>query len=125
MTIKKKKLVIEEEFASMSPAEMEAMLNEVWAEDNDRKDDPLELEDNLAFQLKPLSLGMHKIFKKPENIKNPKEYIDPPSECSICKKSFLTEKYFIEGKLASSTGFLNMCEACFLKHGAGFGKDRG
>ena len=118
----KKDTTDERKVSFISDDEFEAFLK---SEHKDGNDDLLELDDNLALQVKSPFLELHKIFLKPEDVKCPKEYVDPPSECGICKKNLKTEKYFIEGRVTIAHDILPICESCFLEYGVGIGKDRG
>lgn len=48
-------------------------------------------------------------------------YVDPPSECDLCKCSLAKEKYMVDGKVRNSHVWANMCSDCAVFCGDGIG----
>lgn len=57
--------------------------------------------------------------------KNEVYFTPPPTNCDLCRKSFESEKYMIDGAVKGIGGWACMCEACFLGQGKSIGEGFG
>jgi hypothetical protein len=48
-------------------------------------------------------------------------YISPPVQCHICGIHLATQKYFVDGRRKSNSGWACMCPDCFSEHGESVG----
>ena len=60
-------------------------------------------------------------FVDPETEKRAVYYDDAPDQCDVCNIPLLSETYVVDGKLADSPAWANMCADCAVYYGAGIG----